>query len=511
MGVDRNQPSLDGLRRMAPPVRCGVSGSGDANHLRARSTDRLDPGNRRSRVSAADDLDPVAGAAMRVPKVVLARMVLNALIDAGVGAIPVAGDLFDFAWKANEWNMTLLERHADAGPAPDLGGLPVRQPVCAAGRRRCADSVADSLARLDGVERTRLALTASSTQDSALSTEALHTTEIQSSAVPIRSMRVWPGSPYPLGATWDGVGVNFAIFSRARDARRAVPVRLARRDDASPIAIPLPEQTDMVWHGYLPDVRPGQLYGYRVHGPYEPQRGPPLQSATRSCSIRTPRRSAAPVRWDDVDVRLHASATRTPTCRSTSATTPRSRRSPRSSIPRSPGATTARRARRGTRRSSTSCTSRASRSCIPACPRALRGTYPGARRPSRRIEHLHAAGRHRGRADAGAPPRRRPAPGRARPDELLGLQHAVVLRARRPLRRRRASPIDAVREFKTMVRALHAAGLEVILDVVYNHTAEGNQLGPDAVAARHRQRDLLPAGAATTRATTWTSPAAATR
>src|SRR6476646_11606502 len=85
-------------------------------------------------------------------------------------------------------------------------------------------------------------------------------------------MRVWPGSPYPLGATWDGVGVNFAIF-----AEHATRVELCLFDsveaEVESLTISLPEQTDMVWHGYLPDVHPGQLYGYRVHGPYAPQRG----------------------------------------------------------------------------------------------------------------------------------------------------------------------------------------------------------------------------------------------
>src|SRR5207344_2188463 len=91
-------------------------------------------------------------------------------------------------------------------------------------------------------------------------------------SVPNRSMRVWPGSPYPLGATWDGVGVNFALFSE-----HATRVELCLFDspnaDCESLTIPLTEQTDMVWHGYLPDVRPGQLYGYRVHGPYNPHHG----------------------------------------------------------------------------------------------------------------------------------------------------------------------------------------------------------------------------------------------
>src|SRR5579884_2712164 len=83
---------------------------------------------------------------------------------------------------------------------------------------------------------------------------------------------VFPGKPYPQGATWDGAGVNFAIFSE-----HAVKVELCLfdsvEDDHESHRIALPERTDMVWHGYLPDVEPGQLYGYRVYGPYEPERG----------------------------------------------------------------------------------------------------------------------------------------------------------------------------------------------------------------------------------------------
>ena len=73
-------------------------------------------------------------------------------------------------------------------------------------------------------------------------------------------MRVWPGAPYPLGATWDGVGVNFAIFSE-----HATRVELCLFDsvdaEVESVTIALTEHTDMVWHGYLPDVHPGQLYG----------------------------------------------------------------------------------------------------------------------------------------------------------------------------------------------------------------------------------------------------------
>src|SRR5512147_213533 len=82
---------------------------------------------------------------------------------------------------------------------------------------------------------------------------------------------IWPGSPYPLGATWDGQGVNFALFSE-----NATMVELCLFDSRGRKelqSIELHEQTDQVWHVYLPELRPGQLYGYRVYGPYNPEQG----------------------------------------------------------------------------------------------------------------------------------------------------------------------------------------------------------------------------------------------
>src|SRR5215217_5837498 len=85
-------------------------------------------------------------------------------------------------------------------------------------------------------------------------------------------MRVWPGRPYPQGATWDGAGVNFSLFSE--HARKVELCLFDSTQDSKPAhTIVLPEQTDMAWHGYFPDVEPGQLYGYRVHGPYDPGNG----------------------------------------------------------------------------------------------------------------------------------------------------------------------------------------------------------------------------------------------
>ena len=83
------------------------------------------------------------------------------------------------------------------------------------------------------------------------------------------TITVWPGQPYPLGATWDGYGVNFALFSENADA-----VELCLFDDnGQETRVKLTERTDQIWHGYLPEIRPGQHYGYRVHGPYAPEQG----------------------------------------------------------------------------------------------------------------------------------------------------------------------------------------------------------------------------------------------
>src|ERR1700749_4048680 len=110
-------------------------------------------------------------------------------------------------------------------------------------------------------------------------------------------MRIWPGSPHPLGATWDGEGVNFAVFSE-----HATSVELwffADPTDGEPSnRVAMPQATDRVWHAYLPDVRPGALYGYRVDGPYEPTRG---HRFNHSKLLIDPYAKAVsgPIRWSD--------------------------------------------------------------------------------------------------------------------------------------------------------------------------------------------------------------------
>ena len=82
---------------------------------------------------------------------------------------------------------------------------------------------------------------------------------------------VWPGEPYPRGATWDGEGVNFSLFSANADRVELCLFDAAGRHEVQ--RIDLRERTDDNWHCYLPEARPGLLYGYRVHGPYDPERG----------------------------------------------------------------------------------------------------------------------------------------------------------------------------------------------------------------------------------------------
>src|SRR5919112_4224880 len=110
-------------------------------------------------------------------------------------------------------------------------------------------------------------------------------------------MKVWPGNPYPLGATWDGAGVNFALFSE-----HATGVELCLFDASDPTRcsarVQMTERTDLVWHAYLPEVRPGQLYGYRVHGPYEPQYGHRFNPHKLLVDPYT-KALASTVRWDD--------------------------------------------------------------------------------------------------------------------------------------------------------------------------------------------------------------------
>ena len=291
------------------------------------------------------------------------------------------------------------------------------------------------------------------------------------------SREVWPGEPFPLGADVGRRGHELLALLRARRARRAVPVRRRRQRGARRAR---PSAPPTHWHCYLPGVGPGQRYGYRVHGPYEPENGHRFNPRQAAASTPTRRRSRA------------ASLGRRPTCCPTSPTDDEDadlelddeddvRRDPqvgRRSTRASTGRATAARTRRWretviyethVQGLHASCTRRCARTCAAPTP---------ASPPSRRSTTCKRPRRHRGRAAAGPPHRRRVVPARARADQLLGLLDDRLLRARTPATRATGQHGEQVREFKGMVKALHRAGIEVILDVVYNHTAEGNHLGP---------------------------------
>ena len=280
---------------------------------------------------------------------------------------------------------------------------------------------------------------------------------------------VWPGTPYPLGATWDGQGVNFALFSEHATRVELCLFDAMGRRELERVA--LPEHTDLVWHGYLPEVRPGQLYGYRVHGPYRPHDGHRFNPAKL---LLDPYAHAldGELRWSDAHFGYrvgHARADLSLDRRNSAAGMPKCRVIDRAftwgddHAPAHPWHQTV----------IYELHVRGFTMQHPGIPPYLRGTYAAlASEPV--IEHLKTLG--------------------VTAVELMPV-HAFIddrhLQAR-GLRnywgynsigycapdRRYAATDRPENEFRTMVRKLHAADIEVILDVVYNHTAEGNQLGP---------------------------------
>ncbi|MBI2835552.1 MAG: glycogen debranching protein GlgX [Acidobacteria bacterium] len=287
------------------------------------------------------------------------------------------------------------------------------------------------------------------------------------------TLRTWPGHPYPLGATWDGVGVNFALFSE-----HATGVELCLFDSADVVSeshcIPLGERTDMVWHAYLPDVRPGQVYGYRVYGPYDPPAGHRFNPAKVVLDPYA-KAIARRVRWTDemygydtgdarqdlaIDSRDNAAYAPLAAVLDPAFTwgDDRPRRTPwyQTVIYEThvKGLT----------------------KLHPGVPEHLRGTYLGliVEPVLRHLTDLGVTAVELMPVHQHADERALLARGLSNYWGYNTLSYFV------PHIEYAAHPTahGSVREFKMMVRGLHAAGLEVILDVVYNHTAEGNHLGP---------------------------------
>jgi isoamylase len=280
-------------------------------------------------------------------------------------------------------------------------------------------------------------------------------------------MHIWPGSPYPLGATWDGWGTNFALFSEVAER-----VELSLFDTSgAEERVPLVEVDGFVWHGYLPTISPGQRYGYRVHGPYDPARG---CRCAPSKLLLDPYGKAVDgdVIWDEAlfdykwaDPRRANKADSAPFMPKNVVINPffdwGNDRPPR--VPYHETVLYEAHVRGLTLRH-------------PEVPLHQRGTYAGLAHPTV-IEHLKRIG--------------------VTAVELLPVHQFVPEQALTqrgltnywgyntigflaPHNRYCSAGTrgEQVGEFKAMVKALHAADIEVILDVVYNHTAEGNHRGP---------------------------------
>ena len=286
-------------------------------------------------------------------------------------------------------------------------------------------------------------------------------------------IKQWPGSPYPLGATWDGKGVNFALFSE-----HATGVELCLFD--SPEAekeserIRFTEYTDHVWHAYLPEVLPGQLYGYRVSGPYEPSQGHRF-NPNKVLLDPYAKGIGRDVRWADevfayrlgdpegdltFDDRDSAAYAPLAQVIDPSFTWGNDR------APRTPWHKTV----------VYELHVKGFSQLHPGLPEGLCGTYAGLASETV-IKHLTDLGItavelepvHYFLNDRHLLER-----------QLTNYWGYNTLSYFAPASRYAAKHIqqDAVQQFKMMVAAMHEAGIEVILDVVYNHTAEGNHLGP---------------------------------
>jgi isoamylase len=280
-------------------------------------------------------------------------------------------------------------------------------------------------------------------------------------------MRIWPGDPYPLGATYDGAGTNFSLFSETAEA-----VELCLFDDAGEeTRIPLTETDGFVWHGYVPWVGPGQRYGYRVHGPYDPANG---LRCNPGKLLLDPYAKAVEgeVRWDEA---LFAYRFGDPESRNDDDSAPYT---PKSVVinpyfdwgedrsPRTPYHETViyeAHVKGLTERH-------------PGLPERERGTYAGLADPIT-IDYLSELGV--------TAIELMPVHQFVHDDVLLqrGLSNywgynSIGFFAPHNGYAASGGRGEQVQEFKLMVRSLHEAGIEVILDVVYNHTAEGNHLGP---------------------------------
>ncbi len=284
----------------------------------------------------------------------------------------------------------------------------------------------------------------------------------------VRGPVIEEGRPGPLGATWDGTGVNFALFSDHAEGVELCLFDARGRRELQRLR--LPGFTDGVWHGYVPDARPGLRYGYRVHGPYEPLHGHRF-NAHKLLLDPYAKQLAGPLRWSDANFGYRIGATR--------GDLSFDRRDNASGMPKSVVVDTAF-TWGDDRRPNTPWRDtvvyelhvRGFGMQFPGVPAPLRGTFLALSSPPV-LAYLQRLG--------------------ITAVELLPI-HAFVDDRTLVERRLRnywgynsigyfaPHPLylarESIHEFKTMVKQFHAGGIEVLLDVVYNHTAEGNQEGP---------------------------------
>ncbi len=280
--------------------------------------------------------------------------------------------------------------------------------------------------------------------------------------------RLWPGRPYPLGATWDGSGTNFALFSAYAEK---VELCLFDESGAQEIArITLPEYTHEIWHGYLPDIRPGQLYGYRVYGPYDPPAGHRFNH--HKLLIDPYARSLkGTLQWNDALFGYELGSDQEDLSFDT--------RDSASYVPKAKVVDTAftwgKNPKPMTPWDRTIVYEMHPRGFTmlhPVVPEEIRGTFSGLAHPEvvdyvselgvTAVELLpvHAFVRDRHLVD----------------QRLTNFWGYNSLAFFAPDQEYLAG--ETIRDFKSYVQIMHDAGIEVILDVVYNHTAEGNHLGP---------------------------------
>jgi isoamylase len=290
----------------------------------------------------------------------------------------------------------------------------------------------------------------------------------------MEELKIYPGTPYPIGASWDGEGVNFALYSENADA-----VELCLFDQEHGALethrIFLPEHSHQVWHGYIPGIKPGQLYGYRVHGPHDPSNG---HRFNKNKLLIDPyaKAIAGVIDWDDSLFAYNFDAEEKDLSfdESDSALF----------VPKAVVIDDASYDWEGDKRNRVSYHNsiiyelhvKGFTKLHPEIPEEIRGTYAALGHPVT-IDYLTSLG--------------------VTTVELMPVHqfvndHNLIEKGlnnywgyntigffapdvRYAAAKERG---EQVAEFKDMVKAMHKAGIEVILDVVYNHTAEGNEMGP---------------------------------